>query len=142
MTTGTVLVLPTASGRAGGRVEFLDEGLRTLAIEPAQGPAEAFCARICAAINEADPAGPLHVVAYGATARLLPAVALGQRAMHRRVAEYVLVDPDMPDVSDAWPDAPVSVYLTDTTTPAASQGRLRGWPVHPLAALGERAPGR
>ena len=73
------------------------------------------------------------VVAEGDLALLLPAVALSQRSAHRRVRDYVLIDPDLPPVSDGWPDAPVTVVTDDVEGLAARQGRLRGWRVitHP-----------
>jgi len=96
---------------------------------PVDGPEAALPARICAAINLLDPEPPLAVVAEGELARLLPAIALSQRTAHRRVAEYLLIDPVLPAVTDAWPDAPVTVASDDPTCDASVQGRLRGWTV-------------
>ncbi len=139
--TGTVLVLPTSGSDAAVlRAEFLGRSLGSLAIEPLPGPSGALTARICGAISAAAPAGPLHVVAFGSSALLLPAVALAQRAGRRLVAEYVLVDPEIPQVTDAWPDAPVTVYTTQGAAPAAAHARLRGWSVHPMSALPEWVP--
>ena len=114
MTTGTVLTLAR--------------------ITPVPGPETALSARMCAAINLLDPRPPLVIVAEGALALLLPAVALSQRAAHRRVGEYVLIDPELPPVTDSWPDAPVTVVSSDEASDASLQGRLRGWTVVPKAA--------
>jgi hypothetical protein len=84
---------------------------------------------MCAAINLLDPQPPLVIVAEGAQALMLPAIALSQRAAHRRVSEYVLIDPDLPPVTDSWPDAPVTVVSSDESSDASIQGRLRGWTV-------------
>lgn len=107
MTTGTVLSLAD--------------------ITPVPGPDAALSARVCAAITLLDPAPPLIIVAEGPLALMLPAVALSQRSVHRRVSEYVLVDPALPLVTDSWPDAPVTVVTDDAESPAARQGSLRGW---------------
>lgn len=111
MTTGTVLTLAR--------------------ITPVPGPESALSARMCAAINLLDPRPPLVIVAEGALALLLPAIALSQRAAHRRVSEYVLIDPELPHVTDGWPDAPVTVLSSDESSDASIQGRLRGWTVAP-----------
>ena len=107
MTTGTVLTLD--------------------AITPVDGPESALAARLCAAIDRQSPEPPLTIVAEGATALLLPAVALAQRSAHRRVAEYLLIEPDLPAVNDTWPDAPVTIVTADPDGWIATQARLRGW---------------
>jgi hypothetical protein len=86
------------------------------------------------------PAPPLTIVAAGEWARLLPAVALSQRSAHRRVAEYLLIDPVLPAVSDTWPDAPVTVATDDPESDASVQGRLRGWTVVMTDALQDWTP--
>lgn len=98
-------------------------------VVPVDGPESALAARTCAAINLLGPRPPLVVVADGARALLLPAVALSQRRMHRRVHEYVLVDPVLPAITEGWPDAPVTVVTDDQGGDASVQGRLRGWRV-------------
>jgi hypothetical protein len=139
VTTGTVLVLPEVAGRSTERVELLDRQAGALDIQPVQGPASALAARVCGAIHEADPLVPLHVVVFGASVGLLPAVALAQRAARRRVVEYVIVGPDIPTVTETWPDAPVSVYVA-AVSPAATHARLRGWSVHPVAEFAAWLP--
>ena len=109
MTTGTVLTLAS--------------------ITPVPGPESAFSARMCAAINLLDPPPPLVIVAEGDLALLLPAIALSQRSARRRVSEYVLIDAELPPVTDGWPDAPVTVVTDDSQGAAARQGSLRGWRV-------------
>ena len=96
-------------------------------IEPAPGPDAALTARICAAVNLMGPLPPLTIVAHGPLARHLPAVALSQRSSHRPVERYVLIDPELPAVTDSWPDAPVTLVSADEWL--VMQGRLRGWDV-------------
>jgi hypothetical protein len=55
------------------------------------------------------------------------------------VDDYVLVDPTVPQVTDSWPDAPVTVFV-DATSEAAIPCRLRGWSVRPLDALPTWSP--
>ena len=100
-------------------------------IEPVPGPEEALVARLCAAINAGEPQPPLTIVAHGPWARHLPAVALAQRSSHRTVDRYVLIEPELPAVTDSWPDAPVTLVSDDDWL--AMQGRLRGWDVLPSA---------
>ncbi len=120
MTTGTVLVLAD--------------------VDPVDGPESSLSARICAAINLIAPEPPLTIVAEREWAQLLPAVALSQRVAHRRVAGYLLIDPLLPAVSDAWPDAPVTVATDDPESDASVQGRLRGWTVVMTDALQDWSP--
>lgn len=96
-------------------------------IAPVPGPESTMSARLCAAINAMNPEPPLVIVAEGALARLLPAIALSQRSSHRRVTEYVLIEPELPAVTDTWPDATVTLVSDDDSL--AMQGRLRGWDV-------------
>ena len=96
-------------------------------IAPVPGPESTMSARLCAAINAMNPEPPLVIVAEGALARLLPAIALSQRSSHRRVTEYVLIEPELPAVTDTWPDATVTLVSDDDWL--AMQGRLRGWDV-------------
>jgi hypothetical protein len=105
VTTGTVIVLAD--------------------VVPVPGPAAALAARMCAAISALQPTPPLRIVANGELALLLPAIALSQRSLHRGVTEYVLIDPVLPTVTDAWPDAPVTIVTDDEWV--ATQARLRGW---------------
>lgn len=104
-------------------------------ITPVDGPESALPARLCAAITLIDPPPPLAIVAHGQLAQLLPAIALAQRSAHRRTAEYLLVEPLLPPVTDTWPDAPVTVACADMTCAAATQARLRGWTVIALDEL-------
>ena len=135
MSRGTVLLLTDDPG-----VLPVWEGWERLRIRPADGPASTFPARVCAAINAAAPTGPLIAVARGEWATLLPAVSMSQRSNRRSIAEYVLVDPVIPPVTDAWPDAPVSLFATEANAAAARLGALRGWRVRPLAELEAWSP--
>ena len=94
-------------------------------VEPAPGPENAMTARLCAAINVLRPEPPLVVVAHGSLAATLPAVALSQRSSHRAISRYVLVDPELPTVTESWPDAPVTLVSDDEWL--VTQARLRGW---------------
>jgi hypothetical protein len=109
-------------------------------IEPVDGPETAHSARMCAAISNRQPEPPLAIVAHGELALLLPAVALAQRSAHRRTIAYLLINPELPPVSDTWPDAPVTVASNDAASPAAVQGRLRGWTVITMEEIGDWTP--
>jgi hypothetical protein len=139
--TGTVLVLADDDPRcAPWRAALLASVPGAIVVEPVDGPEAALAARTCAAINVLTPDAPLVVVALATAARLLPAVALSQRAAHRRVAEYLLVDPALPPVTEGWPDAPVTVLCDDEAGDASLQGRLRAWTVLSTTALADWRP--
>ncbi|MFP3967194.1 hypothetical protein SMC26_33190 [Actinomadura fulvescens] len=115
-----------------------------------------YVARASLIIAATAPSSPLVLVAYGAAGPLLPALALAQRAAHRKVGGYVFVDAELPrpqrlhDHTDAdppapipadWPDAPCGYLHTHLTRQDGSiaqpderdqflrEARLRGWPV-------------
>ena len=78
----------------------------------------------------------LVLVARGAAAAHLPALALALRALGAPAVEYRLVDPTiLPPPAAEWPDAPVSVLqtaaATDEVRALATKARLRGWTVEP-----------
>lgn len=129
MSVATVLVLPGGDAAARTRLGSLVGGgqWRVLEVQPLDGPASALSVRVCAAIASLAPTAPVVVAAAGDGALLLPAVARAQRAAHRLVAEYLLVRPDVPPVTETWPDAPVTVVLDDAEDLLTATVRLRGW---------------
>ncbi len=127
VTGPTLLVLSAADGITSVARTFLDEHPSALVVQPVPGSSDTGV-RMCAAINDLRPSSPLVLVTAGDAALLLPSVARSQHAFHRRISEYVLLDPDLPVVTDAWPDARVTV-VCEPTTEASLQARLRGWDV-------------
>jgi hypothetical protein len=125
----TVLVLPSEDPRhASSLGRFLNGAVAATVVVPEPG-AGSRSARTCLAINALAPTAPMTIVAFGEAALALPAVALSQRTAHRLVAGYVLIDGDLPAVTESWPDAPVTAVTDDADSPASLQGRLRGWTV-------------
>ena len=126
------MLLPSVDVRhASIRGAMMNAGYCVQAIAVDAEPANTLAARINAEISANSPTEPLTVVAFGSSALLLPSIALAQRAAHRRVREYLLVDPDVPGVSEGWPDARVTVFSdVEQTTP-----RLRGWDIRSLDDL-------
>jgi len=116
------LVLPPAPS---GWEELRSTSMPVLPVHPAPGPDSSLAARVCAAINQMDPAPPLVIVAGGGGAQLVPAVARAQRSTHRLVLDYLLIGPELPTVTESWPDAPVTVVSTDEWV--CTQAQLRGW---------------
>jgi hypothetical protein len=107
------------------REAFLALHSATITVPVATGGVEA-ATRACADINALAPDESLVVAALGSASLVLPAVSRSQRAQHRRIIEYLLLDPELPPVTDAWPDARVSV-ICDVGAEASLQARLRGW---------------
>lgn len=133
MSIASVLVLPGGDAHQRARLLALiaDTGgeWTVYEIQPDAGPEASRTARTCAAIGALRPPAPLVIAAAGPAVLEVPAVARAQAAAHRRVAEYVLVDPAPPAVTNSWPDAPVTVSFTDADDPAVRSFRLRGWTV-------------
>lgn len=123
-----ILLLPDEESQRGALTgAFVAQHPDTALVRPEPGSTD-LAVRTCAAITALEPSPPLVVVAEGAMARTLPSVARSQAAHHRRVIEYVLLDPELPPVSDAWPDARVTV-VCGVDAEASLQARLRGWDV-------------
>jgi hypothetical protein len=83
---------------------------------------------------------PLCLVVPGDAGMLAPELGASQRAAHRTIAGYLLVDAAVPPPDLAvpdWPDAPV-VYLASPAAPPAAlaHAELRRWRIDRLAALG------
>ncbi|CAB4713153.1 MAG: hypothetical protein F2675_06005 [Actinobacteria bacterium] len=128
MSAGTIIILP------GGAEEFrstlmsaiFDLGGIAFLIDIPAVSAAPMSVLICAQLHELDPLGPLVVLAPASSVDFLPAVALAQRAAHRRVAAYYLIDPHTDPTGPEWPDAPVYlIQLTGTTISRLPE--LRGW---------------
>ncbi len=96
-------------------------------------------AGLAADLNTAAVPGPVVLVSHGRTSRLLPALALAQRAAHRQVRGYVLVDSPVPAPGQQWPDAPVWWNCTadapEAVLKAELTARLRGFRVEVDADL-------
>ena len=86
----------------------------------------------------AQTADELILIFVGEVSIHAPAIGFSRRSLRRPAVGYVLIDPVMPkiggDYSD-WPDAPVTVVLTQTASDLAKeaslQAKLRGWEVSP-----------
>ena len=84
----------------------------------------------------AQTADELILIFVGEVSIHAPAMGFSRRSLRRPAVGYVLIDPVMPkiggDYSD-WPDAPVTVVLTqaasDLAKEASLQAKLRGWEV-------------
>jgi len=84
----------------------------------------------------ASTAEPLILVFHGQTSVHAPAIGFSRRSLRRPAVGYVLIDPVMPTIGGDygdWPDAPVTVVITDEANELAKeaslQSRLRGWKV-------------
>ncbi|MBK9739177.1 MAG: hypothetical protein IPO93_06650 [Actinobacteria bacterium] len=142
MTVGTVLVLSSARTRYELVIASLvDASGPAFVVVPIPGTAP-LAARTCAAINAIDPVPPLTIITFEETCTLLPPVAFAQRAAHRRVDEYVLVNPVLPEITDSWPDARMTVFVDDLGCDVARIALLRGWTVRETDHLAEWSPDR
>ncbi len=93
-----------------------------------------WVAHVCSQL--AQTGEPLVLVFYGDTSVHAPAIGFSRKSLRRPAVAYVLVDPVMPQIGGEygdWPDAPVTVVITDAAGPnakeASMQSRLRGWTV-------------
>jgi len=98
-------------------------------VRPIDGDAP-LATRTCAAIAQLAPTPPLAVIAPGAAAELLPAIALAQRTAGRPILGYLLIDPPAAALrpsTEQWPDARVTVHSSDEGV--RNLARLRGWDI-------------
>ena len=73
--------------------------------------AEQSIQEICQDLNALMLKDPILFIATGENCLDLPFISSAQRAAHRSVISYALIDPDYPVSTDAWPNAPVFAYL-------------------------------
>lgn len=81
--------------------------------------------RLCLELRDLSLPDPLVIVSSGQGCRELPAIRSALRAQGRHVVGYFLIDPDYPDSTDSWPDAPITVFLPAGNEPVRSVS-LRG----------------
>ncbi len=142
MTPGTLVLLaePGRPGWSGVAALLRSYGWNVLHPAISEAPGSGYVARAALAIGAAVPEPPLLLVAMGAIGPLLPALASAQRAAHRTVGGYVVVDADLAADRDVdWPDAPCG-YL-GVSPEHGEQARiagLRGWPVGHSVTSGDR----
>ncbi|MQY04945.1 hypothetical protein [Actinomadura macrotermitis] len=100
MTPGTLVLLhaPLDTAAAWGDLPELlrSRGHDVVAPTVAEGGGARYVARASLIIAATDPVAPLVLVGHGTAGPLLPAVALAQRAAHRKVGGYVFVDALLP----------------------------------------------
>ncbi len=84
----------------------------------------------------AKTAEPLVLIFDGESSVHSPAVGFSRKSLRRPAIGYVLIDPVLPTVGGEygdWPDAPVTVIITQPDTDRARetnlQARLRGWKI-------------
>ncbi|NBU32386.1 MAG: hypothetical protein EBS36_04370 [Actinobacteria bacterium] len=84
----------------------------------------------------AGTADSLILVFSGQTSQYAPALGFSRKALRSPAVGYILIDPVMPSIGGDygdWPDAPVTIVLTEVAPEfaldAARQAKLRGWEV-------------
>lgn len=82
--------------------------------------------QICQELNSIGMNGPLIFIATAQACRELPVIVSAQKAVHRPVISYALIDPDYPVSTDAWPNAPVNAYLSSPDQVGSRTISLRG----------------
>lgn len=148
VTPGTLVLLhaPYAGAAAWGDLPetLRSYGLDVVAPDVPDSAGMRYVARASLIIAATAPVAPLVLVAYGDAGPLLPAVAVSQRAAHRKVGGYVFVDAELPRVQRGhdhdhdhdeepvppppamppdWPEAPCGYLRTHADRVA---GRVRG----------------
>lgn len=97
--------------------------------------AQGSSAEVAAYLSAQRVTEPLVLLAATDRAAWLPAIALSQRAQGRRIAGYLVIDPQDVTTSDEWPDAPVIALISNDASHSANLARLRGWRVIPTGTL-------
>lgn len=126
-TAGSIIVLPARNWSER------DEAIQYFATRWPNRPiinvvAEEESAHVCAAITASAVVPTPSVVAHGSSCHMLPAVSLAMRAWHVPIHSYVLIDPDVPQPTDTWPECPVTIVCSEGSN-QADRLRLYGWPV-------------
>lgn len=115
----------------GMRCVCPDAGAPAGSADPEATVVARWVAEVAAAVRAGSGGLPLILVCEGTTARVLPALAVSQRAARHSIVGYVLVDVDVPAVDalgGEWLGAPV----TYVRSPGAADlgwraAELHGW---------------
>jgi hypothetical protein len=130
----TIAFCPTHDGEHPLAAAARNALTRTPIVVPAPAPDARWVAHTAGSLASTSDA--LVLVLHGEQAVHAAAIGFARKALRRPAVAYVLTDPRMPefggDYGD-WPDAPVTVVLSDQAPDfaldAANQARLRGWTV-------------
>jgi hypothetical protein len=90
----------------------------------------AWIAALCLSISKQTyERDTLHFIALDASINRLADIAFAQRSAHRVVQSYVFID-CLPEVFlPEWPDAPVTLIITNPLSTLSQNAKLRGWDV-------------
>lgn len=141
MTVRTAVILPLASSFDPVQVAqaLQQDGWRVLqppiVTVPAGVPAQLADMRQVAGLAQwlklRITEEPFVLVSDVATTSWLPAIALSQRAAHHRLVGYVIVNANLPNAGETWPDAQVTwvvnEHFTGDRERAMLTTRLRGY---------------
>jgi hypothetical protein len=81
---------------------------------------------IAKSTNERDN---LHVVAMGDVVNVLSDIAFANKASHRGIYSYTFIDCAPETILPDWPDAPVTLIITNPLSTLGQRAKLRGWEV-------------
>lgn len=90
----------------------------------------AWIAAVCLGISrhtyERDS---LHFIAFDTAVNRLPDISFASRSMHRTIHSYTFIDCLPENFLPEWPDAPVTVIITNPLSTFGQSAKLRGWNV-------------
>lgn len=90
----------------------------------------AWIAAVCLGISKQTyERDILHFVACDSAVNRLPDIAFANRAAHRTIHSYTFIDCFPETFLPEWPDAPVTLIITNPLSTLGQRGKLRGWDV-------------
>ena len=90
----------------------------------------AWIAAVCLGISKQTyERDVLHFVAFDSAVNRLPDIAFANRAAHRTIHSYTFVDCVPESFLPEWPDAPVTLIMTNPLSTLGQSAKLRGWDV-------------
>jgi len=90
----------------------------------------AWIAAVCLGISKQTyERDVLHFVAFDSAVNRLPDIAFANRAAHRTTHSYTFIDCLPESFLPEWPDAPVTLIITNPLSVLGQSAKLRGWDV-------------
>lgn len=90
----------------------------------------AWIAAVCLGIaKQTYERDTLHFVAFDSAVNRLPDIAFANRAAHRTIYSYIFIDCVPETFLPEWPDAPVTLIVTNPLSTLGQSAKLRGWHV-------------
>ncbi|MFZ9309837.1 MAG: hypothetical protein ACO3XJ_03260 [Candidatus Nanopelagicales bacterium] len=110
--------------------EFADVKLLPLGSIGEELDERTWIASVCLGISRHSYEGDsLHFISSDNNVNRLPDISFATRTLHRSIGSYTFIDCIPEKLLPDWPDAPVTLIVTNPLSALGQSAKLRGWDV-------------